>query len=500
MPMRTRLLTVLALGSVVVSATLVAACTTLPRREVFRNSLGAVSTIEQGTPLTLKRWELVGPRPKDGFHVVKNPDDWRLLFPNPAQGSYPALPRSFNFSKEMVVMAAGGEDAEDLEVRAVVYTDTTLHVYLTETVPGKGCPKPNRAQPIVDVRFTERVDRDTMFHLDSIRGKPCAAPLGAEIACKIQSKGTATSPLVAELGDVVACSAVKNKEPGAIPIIERTWNLAESPEGSTSKLTIAEGSRDVTFPIDTFGQYSVRYQQEDEASRTTMGGAIVQAVPPTGAFVAELAWTKFDPQDDPSTFPRVELHAVDVRTQREPFEGRGFLGDGRLDCATEGAPRPSWCSAQKSTASAFVKVPHKDGKFHAYVKYVDDRFYGAPVACVKLFHDGKGTDKVCDPTVRKAGSVWDAGAFDLATGEFEATKAKRVAAEKAAAEKAAAEKAAADKALADKVAAEKAEAERREAEKAETSDKRDAGPAPRKSDVVELDTPPTSTARPPSKK
>src|SRR5271154_7140480 len=98
------------------------------------------------------------------------------------------------------------------------------------------------------------------------------------------------------------------------PTIDRTWSFRSLPQGTIAKMTIAPSGTVVTFPTDVFGTYAVGLEVTDDLARTSKGTTDVQVAPSKDDLVVQMMWTKFDPSDDPTTFPRVELHVAGDKT------------------------------------------------------------------------------------------------------------------------------------------------------------------------------------------
>ncbi|HEX7667211.1 MAG TPA: hypothetical protein VF407_21920, partial [Polyangiaceae bacterium] len=61
----------------------------------------------------------------------------------------------------------------------------------------------------------------------------------------------------------------------------------------------------------------------------------------------------------------------------------------------------------------------ESGRYNLAVHYTDDRFPGAPVACIRTFVGGKPALETCDNKTRKADEVWEAGTILESTGKPE---------------------------------------------------------------------------------
>ena len=139
--------------------------------------------------------------------------------------------------------------------------------------------------------------------------RPVRSPTEAKIACRVN--GTSDEfreRLSVNPGKTVSCLSRGKIGTGAT--IDRTWSFRATPAGSTAKMTIAPGEGSIRFSTDAFGTYSVGLDVTDDLGRTARATTDVNVAPPKDALVVQMLWTKFQPEDDPSTFPRVELHLL----------------------------------------------------------------------------------------------------------------------------------------------------------------------------------------------
>lgn len=405
----------------------------VPAVSVRTGTVGDRARRVEGTELRLERWEHLGPAtPRTGFALVRSEDDWRLLWPDPRPSAYP--PMRANFSQSMVAVGApAGDDVLSIHVTHAVRTDRTVHIYAEQTVVGQGCQVEARASTPYDVVVLNRVDADVEFHVDTERAPTCVAPPTARVTC--QTRGMTAPPtekLSATMGQTIDCATSRTIEEGKSRIVDRTWTFAETPAGSFSKLTFLPGGYGGFFAVDLFGTYKVRLELHDDQGRTTAGFATVDVVAPPASLAAQLVWSKFDPRDDPSTFPRVEIHIVELDGDAKPMPprpkgarptGPGELpwGDPKSDCTT--GTKAHFCDLRPIAHSTFVSLFHEPtSRYRIAVKYNDDRGPSGPAACVRIYKNGKKSADACDPLPRKADTFWDVGTLDAASGALEFAK------------------------------------------------------------------------------
>ena len=446
---------------------------------------------EEGTALNIDHWELSGAPPgiERGFFVVKSELEWHNHWQDTPTEKVPVLPADLDFSKEMLFIAAPPDhDVLSTEVRSVVSNEGGIHAYVVETQPGVDCPPPDKdAKPNYDLARVPLVDgKDVQFHVDATPGEPCGLGPQAKITCRqelagAKDHGSFVEKLAVDPGTKVSCIVGAFTSPR--PVIDLTWTFAGLPLGATSRMIVGSRGTAVTFTPDVFGTYALQVEVLDDLQRRGTSQSEVE-VRPKEPLVLQMIWTKFDPDDDPSTFPRLELHAESLNADGGPVGSplrpkppKPVAKPGMPDTppppsplpGTAGAPPIVWgrvggCSIEgtapycKATAVGFTTVmtldPGAASLYAVGLHFTDDRVQGQAVPCVRSYRDGKLVQDLCDTNARKADSWWQVGVFDGATGKTVQT----LAAERAqAAIKAAAEaKAAADaKALADaKVAAE----------------------------------------------
>ncbi len=348
---------------------------------------------------------------KPGFYAVHDPDQWLFVWKDPRPDAKPPpTPRSVDLESQMIFVATSdAPDAQGMEISRVVRTSTGVHVYVKETLAGEGCTTPPRKAPPMDMVAFASTDEDIHVHEDRERADPCGPPPQAVVECRIAGSGGAgVNKLTASPGQKISCNSRKSRARTG-GIVDRNWFLRSAPPGSTSGLTIGRAGLGTTLTVDAWGPYTLRLEVSDETGRIGSAEARVSVPPPGDSFPIQLGWTA-DPKDDPTTFPRFELHVVELPAKL-----------GSADDCTADAPHDPWCTVASSVALQQARLkPEPRKRYRVAVKYVDDRFAGAPVACVRTFPPGKPPFQTCEDaaTVRKAGAVWDLGALDPDTGTF----------------------------------------------------------------------------------
>ncbi len=398
-----------------------ASCAVDPPLYVHTSRLGQTSEPEIGKPMSFDRIaEAADEGHPGGYFAIRSTNEWDVFFADTP--SHPHVP-DVDFSKETIVaLYASDPKVVSLGVHRAVAADNGTHLYVTQVLPGKGCKGDVLAHQAFDVVKIPRNDRAIHVHVDLEQAEACdkgAAPSVA-LSCHLPAvEGqTATPPagaIKAELGQTVECDA--QVTPGDRPLVDRSLTIANVAKGSGTKLAYAQGGGSVTFTVDSVGKYTLHADAVDDAQQRGQATATVEVPPPSGDTYATTAWTKFSPTDELDTFPRVELHAVDSRPL-PTYGGRG-APLAKKDCSFGSTDKPSYCQATKWGVTYLTRLKaDPPGRYDVSVKYVDDRFDGAPVLCVRLFTKGAITTEKCDPTVRKAGAVWDVGTVDEASGTF----------------------------------------------------------------------------------
>ena len=404
------------------------ACTTLGRVIVYPPLNDAKSTPDiEGTelvPISLGTENYKEAKP--GFHVSRSSEDWLDVWRDPRPDArHPAPPSQVSFSDQMIISAVVDDPKiTSFEIAGVRRSPNGVHLYVTETLVGEGCAAPPaREEPWMAFVAVPRVDDDLHVHQDRVHDPRCSAPPEAKVQCRVAGSGqTPSDKMTAAPGITVDCDGTKSAASPGGTLVDRNWYLESLPLGSTVRLTVSKSTVGVTFPLDAWGTYVVRHEVSDDSGKSGRGTASIDVLPPAGIVPIELVWSKFDRSDDPSTFPRIQIHVIE---HPAPF------GDRTRDCSVD-AQKPAWCEIAEVGVTQQVKLKPQPGKrYRVEVRYVDDRFKGAPVACVRTFPDGKKAVDLCEypDTVRNAGATWALGAIDPETGTFGDPNAKPVTAD-----------------------------------------------------------------------
>ncbi len=387
------------------------------RVSVTRTPAGEKAVQEEGTPLKIKRWDVAVSRDglKRGFFVAKSDVEWRALWPSTDADKVPIVPYDLDFSREMLLVSSPPEhDTTASAVQNVVETDRGVHVYVIETVLGGDCPE----RPGVDARDYDFVrvprvdDKEVSFHVDTTLGEPCGKPPETAVSCKPRGTSAPREERLSVQPDTAVDCTVSDLK-SSRPILDMTWTWDLLPSGSTAKIDVIKGSRGVAFLPDVIGVYRVALETTDDLERKGTSTVDVTVLPPGGPLSLQMAWTRFDSNDDPATFPRVALHAVGTwSTAPHPTVSWGTVKDCSVDSA---AP---WCTAKLAGPTTLMTLePTAARQFAVAVHYTDERVEGQPVLCVRAYRDGKMQTEACDPSARKEDTWWDAAVIDAATGK-----------------------------------------------------------------------------------
>ncbi|MEO8878701.1 MAG: hypothetical protein ABI461_24135, partial [Polyangiaceae bacterium] len=370
-------------------------------------------------------------RHKPGYAVLRTTDDWDLFF-----ADHSIRPIGIDFSQTMVLAAyADDSTLSALQIKKVVDSGDTLNVFITEVTPGDGCP-PRQNQPPSSLVTVDKKMKPVAVYVDTERGARCQADAPQiKVTCRVPPTKEWTENLSAPIGQKVECAAALDMSQARRTIVDRDWSIRELPRGSDARISLIDEAHKASITIDALGTFRLRVAATDEAARVGEAIAKIEAPPPSDDLYAELVWSNFTSSDDPDTFPRIELRAKEplvrdmnikpvapptkamlVQAQLHPPAGKPLP----TTCSIESADHPAWCEAWKYGKNTLMRLRGASGgRYNLSVRYTDDRFAGAPVACIRTFAKRKLAFEVCDNQVRKADSTWDIGAIVESTGRFD---------------------------------------------------------------------------------
>lgn len=387
-----------------------AACSTTPAISVTHFSGGDKPPEVAGDAVKMKRGTLesyAGLR--GGFYVVRSPEDWRVAWQS---GDAPPVPATLDTVHSMLVLAAAEEkETTQIRVQRIVETGSLVHVWVKETKAGEGC-EPKKERNAFDAVTTPRIDKPIKFYVETERGESCGAPPLATVQCRVGNAPNWVEKSVAQPGDKVDCM-MNAESRGAFAVVDRVLGVAEFPGGSSAKLAYLPGNATRgSFSVDVFGTYSLRGEGTDEAGRKGIGLASVSVLPPKSRdVIVQVVWTNFDANDDPETFPRTKLKALE---RKGPKSGAKLR-----ECSSEGTHAADTCEIRHQASYTHMTLKASDRKMALSVQYVDERIEKGPLLCINTYFDGAKTAETCDRKHRDADEKWDLGALDMATGRFD---------------------------------------------------------------------------------
>jgi hypothetical protein len=383
------------------------ACDHSPPFVVERGRLGERSQLVSGDVLRLKRPAQDGyDGIAAGYYVVRSEEQWQALF---AKGQEHPLPPNFDFSRSMLVVSAGTPEMEKTHVGRVVDASGAIHVYVQDTLRGTECKAERGTQPPFDITVADRVDKNVMIHVDTDQLPTCGAAPTAAVKCRLAKAEQWSEKVTANPGDAVECEATVDAK-GAFVVIDKSWQFSELPGGSLTKMSFSRENQRVAFNVDLFGTYKATFEVSDEADRRGHATGVVEVAPAKSPdLFVQMLWAGFDRNDDPSTFPRIELvvHDIPARGQKEKT------------CSVAASPKPDFCDIKSENYITNLKIlGSATHSFATGVHYIDERVDGGPYVCLRVYLNGARTADTCDRAKRGADETWNLGALDGATGAF----------------------------------------------------------------------------------
>lgn len=380
-------------------------CTPSPAITVVRLGPGEKGDAVRGDAVKIRRGgqeAYAGLR--GGFYVVRSPDDWHNAWPG---GNEPPFPSSLDPTRSMLLLAvAENKNTVQLHIDRVVETGEMLAVWAHDTRAGEGCNASVERTPF-DAVVAPRIDKPVRFYVSEERAESCGQAPGVTVKCRVNEALAWNAKVIAAPGDKIDCE-MSAETRGKFALTDSALTLGDLPAGSTAKLTYSKAPLRGIFPVDVYGTYGVRAEATDEGGRKTQVVATVEALPPkTRNVVVQLVWTNYDVSDDPDTFPRVKLRAID--------EGRDAKST--KECSAD-APRPELCEVNTHSAYTHMKLKASDKQVPLEVFYVDERIDKGPLVCVQLYFDGARTAETCDRKHRDPDERWKVGVVEMDTGKF----------------------------------------------------------------------------------
>lgn len=396
---------------------LFASCTPVNRLIIHEAKVGDKVVREVGLDYDLTHIATTGfTGQKPGYYVVHSSDDWLSLWEEarPDHSKVPPAP-AVDWKTQMAIVAVSGDnEALTYEIARVIKLERTLYVYVEESLPGQQCKAVPGKTPMMDIVTVPTSDLDVSIHLERDPSDSCGSAPEVAIKCKVSGQaGEGGTKILAEPGQTIECDGRRVVIQSGT-IADRNWFLDTRPPGSFAQLAVDPKEEFAKLTIDAYGSYAIREEAFDDQQKRGEAAAFIDVAPPLGSELVQVGWTKYDPKDDPTTFPRFELHVVEMPNH---------VGSNR-DC-TPDSPKAPWCEIKTNGyAKQVLLKPQPKARYKAVVKYVDDRFTGAPVLCFRAFLPGVNgaayrTVDTCDDNVRKAGTSWEPGAIDLEAGGFE---------------------------------------------------------------------------------
>jgi hypothetical protein len=407
-------------------------CSQVPQLTVTRLNAGEKPQPVVGASVRISRPPVIDyGKAREGFFAIRTIEEWRALF----DGDDKKAPGSCDFARCMVFAAASrAQDVQSYKITRIVDATNTLHVFARETLRGEGCKRGAEDSPAVEVIVADRIDKPVQFHVESERGLSCGAGPAAKVVCRVSTAATWQPEVKAQPGDTIECEATLDAT-GAFAVVDKSWHFAESPAGTTAKLSFAKEGMRVSYQVDLFGAYRAAYAVADDSGRkgTALGTAVVLPPNPEDVFV-QLAWAGFDASDDPSTFPRMQLIVTDAVAETKEPEAppppKGKKPAAKAvkapappppkECSLSSASKPDFCEIRAQGVITHLHIKGSKGrKFAMGVHYTDERVDGGPYVCLRTFVGGKRALDLCDRKHRADDERWAAGVIDGNTGNFE---------------------------------------------------------------------------------
>jgi hypothetical protein len=343
---------------------------------------------------------------RTGFAVVRSNEEWQSVWP---AGAVPSMPATLDTARSMLLVAvADDKNTVELKIQKVIETGDHIHVFVRDTKVGENCSAKLEHAPL-DAVIAERIDKPVKFYIEEERAESCGGAPAVGVKCRVNESPAWAPKLQALPGDKVDCEMTAETR-GKFALVDSSLLLGELPAGSAAKLAYTKGTLRGLFTVDVFGTYGVRAEAKDEAGRTTVVTAPIEALPPkTRDVLVQLVWTNFDASDDPNAFPRVKLRATEETrdAKNKPLAH---------ECTAE-TPRPELCDAKVHGANTLMTLKAGDKRVPLDVVYADERADKGPLVCIQVYFDGARTGETCDRKHRDPNEHWNIGIVDTTTGK-----------------------------------------------------------------------------------
>jgi len=342
---------------------------------------------------------------RGGFNVVRSVEDWRAAWPGDSEVT--PFPRNLDPSRSMLILGvAENKETAALRIDKVVETGSMLAVWVRDTHRGEGCTtRPERLPS--DGITTPRIDKPLKFFVTEERAESCGEPPAVTVNCRVNGAPVWAPKTTGQPGDTVDCE-MSAASRGRFALTDSALTLSQLPAGSTAKLSYSKAPVRGAFSLDVFGSYEVQAEATDDSGRKTTGIAKIEALPQKSRdVIVQLVWTNFDVSDDPDTFPRVKLRAI------EP----GATPKTNKACSLD-EPNPGLCEVRTRSAFTYMRVRASSKRLPLEVVYTDERIEKGPLVCVQLYFEGARTGETCDREHRGADARWAVGSLDMETGRL----------------------------------------------------------------------------------
>ncbi|HSO32280.1 MAG TPA: hypothetical protein VLT33_07190 [Labilithrix sp.] len=381
-------------------------CGVSPAVTVVHLGPGQTSGPITGDPVKLKRGGQEGyAGMRGGFYVVRSAEDWHSAWSGGAEAA--PFPATVDPSRSMLLLAvAESKESVALHIDKMVETASMVAVWVRDTRAGEGCTsRPDR--PPFDGIVTPRIDKPVKFFVSEERAESCGEAPAVTVNCRVNDAPAWAPKVAGQPGDTVDCE-MSAASRGKFALTDTALTLSELPAGSTAKLSYSKAPVRGAFSLDVFGTYTVHGEATDDSGRKSTAVASVEALPQKSRdVIVQLVWTNFDVSDDPDTFPRVKLRAVD----------EGPTPKTNKPCSVD-EPNPGLCEVKTRSAFTYMKLKASSKRLPLEVLYVDERIEKGPLVCIKLYFEGARTGEACDRQHRNADERWTAGTLDMETGKL----------------------------------------------------------------------------------